>query len=247
MVRLVTWNCSQAFRRKKTQLLEAFDPDILVIQECEYPGEKGEWHEFTDWVWSGDDSSRGIGVFSRNGIQLTTGPDYDNTNATSIAAETDAALDVLGVWTKPDNENKGHRYISQVHTIIESYQDWLGESTIICGDFNWNASFSQSTFKPPLRHGFTDTVQLLKEYGYRSAYHAVMDCEFGDERESTYFARNRSWSGVNEETESLYHTNYVFVPERLVDSVTDVELGEKETWIYGWGGPSDHVPLGVEI
>jgi len=74
-----------------------------------------------------------------------------------------------------------------------------------------------------------------------------MDCEFGDECESTYFARNRSWSGVNEETGSLYHTNYVFVPKRLVDSVTDVELEEKETWIYGWGGPSDHVPLGVEI
>ena len=36
MLKLLTWNCAGAFR-KKTGPLTAFQPDLAVIQECERP------------------------------------------------------------------------------------------------------------------------------------------------------------------------------------------------------------------
>ena len=36
MTTLTTWNCNMAFRKKKDQILR-YDPDVLVVQECENP------------------------------------------------------------------------------------------------------------------------------------------------------------------------------------------------------------------
>jgi hypothetical protein len=33
-LRIISWNCSQAFRKKWTRIAEMF-PDIAIIQECE--------------------------------------------------------------------------------------------------------------------------------------------------------------------------------------------------------------------
>jgi len=35
-MKIITWNCQGAFRRKVGNIL-AFLPDILVFQECEHP------------------------------------------------------------------------------------------------------------------------------------------------------------------------------------------------------------------
>ncbi|WP_277543147.1 hypothetical protein [Haloarcula laminariae] len=59
-MKLVTWNCNQAFRKKQHQLLK-LDPEIIVVLECENPAEQGDWSEFTDWRWTGDNPHKGIG------------------------------------------------------------------------------------------------------------------------------------------------------------------------------------------
>jgi hypothetical protein len=56
-MRLITWNCNQAFRRKQQELLN-LEPDIAVVPECENPAEKGDWSAWTDWRWTGDDQTR---------------------------------------------------------------------------------------------------------------------------------------------------------------------------------------------
>jgi exonuclease III len=67
-VRLVTWNCNGAFRRK-FEKIDALDADILVIQECEDPGQSNQ--SYRDWagtyVWEGINKNKGIGIFPRRG------------------------------------------------------------------------------------------------------------------------------------------------------------------------------------
>ena len=69
-MKIVTWNCNGAFR-KKYHAIENMQADILVIQECEDPA--CSTNKYVDWageyLWKGENKNRGIGIFSRNGLQ----------------------------------------------------------------------------------------------------------------------------------------------------------------------------------
>lgn len=67
-MKIITWNCNGAFR-KKSQLLDIYNPDILIIQECENP--QFSTKEFKNWVgenylWKGNNKNKGLGIFVRN-------------------------------------------------------------------------------------------------------------------------------------------------------------------------------------
>ena len=70
-MRIITWNCNGAFRRKY-EAISALDADILVIQECEDPAYSTK--DYADWagnyVWKGKNNNKGIGIFSRNGDKI---------------------------------------------------------------------------------------------------------------------------------------------------------------------------------
>ena len=66
-MRLITWNCNGAFRRKREQI-DALDADVLVIQECEDPAQSNQ--DYLSWadnyVWTGNGKNKGIGIFPRS-------------------------------------------------------------------------------------------------------------------------------------------------------------------------------------
>ena len=66
-MKFVSWNCNGAFRNK-FQYLEHFDADVVIIQECEDPGQSSEdYRQWAgDYLWTGE-KHRGLGIFSRNG------------------------------------------------------------------------------------------------------------------------------------------------------------------------------------
>ena len=66
MLRVITWNCNMAFR-KKIQLVESLSPDILIVPECEHPEKlKFELRNTPphDFFWHGKNLNKGLGVFS---------------------------------------------------------------------------------------------------------------------------------------------------------------------------------------
>ncbi|ELZ88818.1 hypothetical protein C453_01105 [Haloferax elongans ATCC BAA-1513] len=229
-MKLATWNCNQAFRKKQQQLLK-LEPDLAVVPECENPAKKGNWAEFTDWRWTGDDPHKGLGVFTRNGITISSTTEI--TEADHVLHIETSVVDVLAVWAMNDKDNPRQRYIGQVHTVLENHPELVGADTVVAGDFNWNVIWDESP-KSQLCGDFGDVRGMLNQNGLYSAYHAVCGDEFGEETEATFY--------MHKKEERPYHIDYAFVPQGLMESDVEVTVGEYREWIDA----SDHMPLVVE-
>mgnify|MGYP000618490479 CR=1 FL=1 len=229
MTTLVAWNCNMAFREKKRHVLQ-YDPDILVIPECEDPATKGDWSEFSDWVWVGENENKGLGVFARNGITLELADDETNQSRYVVPVNVDGAADVLAVWAMNDEGNPERRYIGQVYTALQQYRNFVKSDTVVAGDFNWNVVWDDSP-KSPLCGNFSDTVEILRQHGLQSVYHAETDSEFGDEGQPTFF--------MHKKQERPYHTDYVFASDARTASISDFHVGKYDEWVE----LSDHMPI----
>src|SRR5882724_7351912 len=65
-MRVITWNCNMAFRKKAASIL-AYKPDILIVQECEHPDKLVFGPGVptpTDTLWFGVNPHKGLGIFS---------------------------------------------------------------------------------------------------------------------------------------------------------------------------------------
>lgn len=235
MTTLVTWNCNMAFRKKYPEILR-YDPDILVIQECENPDENGEWEEFTDWRWVGTNEHKGLAVFTRDGITLDS-PGVETVGGRfTLPVTTSGGRNLVGVWAMNDETDRDRRYIGQVYTTVREYRDFLdgGGDSILAGDFNWNAVWDDSP-KYPLCGNLADTVELLDECGLQSVYHEQTDCAFGSETDSTFF--------MHKSPEKPHHIDYIFLPESAVSSIQNLTVGAFDEWEEF----SDHVPVVVDV
>ena len=230
-MRLITWNCNQAFRRKQHELLN-LEPDIAVIPECENPEEEGDWSAWTDWRWTGDDPHKGLGVFTRNGVTISDTTEIAEADH-FLHVDTDA-VDVLAVWAMNGSENPRQRYIGQLHTALETHSELVDGETVVSGDFNWNVMWDESP-NSPLCGDFADVRAALNENGLCSAYHAARGDGFGEETEATFH--------MHKKENRPYHIDYAFVPERQIESGVAVTVGRYDDWIDA----SDHMPLLVSI
>lgn len=218
-----------AFRRKKDQILE-HDPDVLVIQECENPDTRGDWPEFSDWRWIGDNPNKGLGVFSRNGLTLDTADVDDHDSEYVLPVSVSGLVDVLGVWAMNDEDEPRKRYIGQVYRALQHCRNFLDSSTIVAGDFNWNRIWDESP-NGPLYGDFSDTVEVLNDAELCSSYHDWTGDDFGSEAEPTFF--------MHKKEERPYHTDYVFIPDAVTESVDGFSVGSYDEWVEA----SDHVPM----
>ena len=110
-MRLVTWNCNGALR-KKLNAADALNADVLIVQECEDPARSTPQyrHWAGDYLWVGENKNKGIGIFPKN---------------KNIVRR----LDWFGSFCIPG-----------LHTTSQFHREQLkSENTIIAGDFNSNA------------------------------------------------------------------------------------------------------------
>lgn len=247
-MRIITWNCNGAFRKKCTEL-DALDADILVIQECEDPSQSTKEYEkwAGDYLWVGESKSRGIGVFAKNGNSITQikwNGIFEisclKSSSASLTWETKSlrlflpfsinnSVQALGVWTK-GSESEAFGYMGQFWKYLQIHRNDLSkENQIILGDFNSNKVWD----KADRWWSHTDVVNELEDIGIKSLYHHKFKENQGSESNPTFFLHRK-------ETKP-YHIDYAFVSEKYLDS--NIMIGERSKWLE----LSDHLPIIVEL
>lgn len=247
-MKIVTWNCSGALR-KKLSSIDSFDADILVIQECEDPGESTQI--FREWagtyLWVGENKNKGIGVFPKRGNHVKR-LDWDgefkiegiSSSSSSLCWSTESLrlflpftvndnIEVLGVWTK-GSDSEAFGYIGQFWKFLQIHkQDLAKGNQIILGDFNSNKIWD----KRDRWWSHTDVVNELKKIGLESLYHAKSGENQGEERSPTFF--------LYRDSSKPYHIDYAFVSRHFLQS--NIKIGEKSDWL----SISDHMPIEIEL
>lgn len=231
-MRVVTWNCNGAFRRKFDRL-EAIDADILVVQECEDPSQSTA--EYRAWagthVWVGYGKNKGIGIFPRRGqkIERLVWPDHGF--ELFLPVRIDGNIDVLGVWTQQATSSK-LSYIGQFWHYLQVHQSSLQPSTIIAGDFNSNAIWD----RPRRSWNHSDCIREMEGLGFRSLYHRLTGEEQGREAQPTFY--------LHRHLAKPYHIDFVFAHLDLLDGNSfGAWVGHADDWL-AW---SDHMPIAVDI
>ncbi len=234
-MRIVTWNCNGAFR-KKFEHLFSFDADILIVQECENPSESKDKH-YSDWavnyLWIGNTKNKGLGIFAKETIKLKK-LEWCNEHMGHVVkhflpCSINDEFNILAVWLHQNN-SPTFGYIGQLWKYLQVNKSVIA-NTIITGDFNSNVRWDE--WDRWWNH--SDVVRELAEIGTISLYHEVTQEQQGKETNPTFYLhRNFSKS---------YHIDYCFAPKIFLNDLTSLEVGSYEEWINF----SDHVPIVINF
>jgi exonuclease III len=235
-MKIITWNCNGAFRKKAAAIL-ALKPDILVIPECEHPDNlifAEDLENPTDYLWFGNNQHKGIGIFSYSDFQFKVLKNYNKDLQLIIPiAVKGGAFDftLFAIWANNPTDNDG-QYVEQIWKALNHYKRSLKKtSTILIGDFNSNAIWDKKR-----RVGNHSTVvKHLAEKGIVSAYHLHHQQIQGKESDPTFY--------LYKHKDKPYHIDFCFVSEDLTKNMESVEIGTHEDWTK----LSDHVPVIVTI
>ncbi len=188
-MRLFTWNCAGAFR-KKTDQLARFNPDLAVIQECERPEKLAFPPDFQPFsmAWFGDpDAAKGVGVFGFSGLQVALASEvYDPTIRYCVPLRVTGARNfhLIAIWAMPQTNPRGSSYVGQVCRAVETYADFIrAQDTLLAGDFNSNRVFDRPN--RPCSHGVV--VDQLAQMGIVSLYHEYFHEPHGQESRPTFY------------------------------------------------------------
>jgi len=238
-MKIISWNCNGAFR-KKFHLLESFNADIIIIQECEDPGQSTkaykEWS--SKFLWIGQNKNKGIGIFAKNNnnIKLLDWSDkntnYKNETLESfLPCKINNEIILLGVWTKKAN-SEVFGYIGQFWKYLQLHKSkFINEKVIMSGDLNSNVKWD----KWDRWWNHTDVVNELEDINIKSLYHLVQDEKQGEETIPTFYLQKK--------LEKPYHIDYTFLSSNLIDKETSLTIEDKNIWLKY----SDHMPIIINL
>jgi exonuclease III len=228
-MKVITWNCNGAFR-KKYHALDALQTDVLVIQECENPAESTQ--QYREWagnyLWTGANKNKGIGIFAKPNIRLTQLDWNDDGLQSFLPCRVNDAFDLVAVWTKQAN-SPNFRYIGQLWKYLNLHGEKLaGRPALVVGDLNSNTCWDE--WDRWWNH--SDVVRMLSELGLYSLYHSYFEEAQGQESRPTLFHMKNK--------DKPYHIDYAFASADLFDPAVDtVAVGVLDTWL----NLSDHMPI----
>lgn len=238
-LKIATWNCKGAYRKKQKYFLEKYEPDIWIIQECEDLDRLQKQKDFQrpdNAIWFGDNPNRGISIFSRAGYDIAINKDHNEAFKYIVPIKISGltSLNLFAIWAMNSaKELRKQRYIGQVFSAFNYYKLDSKKDTLITGDFNWNLNFDSNS------HGligkFKDFLTQMDKVDFQSIYHKVKSEAFGLETKPTLFLQGKN--------EKPYHIDYIFGNNKLIDNTEKVEIGKYDEWI----DYSDHMPLYTEI
>jgi exonuclease III len=226
-MRVITWNCNLKFA-KKYEFLEAYNADLVIIQECERLPE--DYFPNRKFFWTGRIESKGLGILIKD-PSARLHSDFNPNLINFLPIETDA-LRVLGIWAYNHRAVKfGDDVSGNTIDAINYYRQWLQDDSHPClvgGDFNNSVIWD----KPNNENNFANINKKLEEMSLKSSYHSFQEEEFGNEVQPTFFhTKNES---------KKYHIDYLYSKSLKLNTV---EVGEYSDWIQ----LSDHCPVMTEF
>lgn len=235
-MKLITWNCQGAFR-KKADIILAKRPDILVIQECEHPDKlafSSTTQQPSDILWFGTNPHKGLGVFSYSGYKFQLLAEHNPEFKIILPISVSGGLfdfTLFAIWAN-NPLDRVNQYIGQVWKAIHHYDTLLDTGRLILtGDFNSNKIWDRKN-----REGnHSSVVDRLTGKNIYSIYHKHLKQEQGNETQPTfYLQRNKS---------RPYHIDYCFTSSDIYGKLQNLEIGTYDDWI----AHSDHSPLIMEF
>src|ERR1035437_2580171 len=128
-MRIITWNCNMAFR-KKADFILTYKPDILIVQECEHPDKlifNPNISKPNDLLWFGTNQNKGLGIFSyrkfRFKVDESHNPELRMIIPISVTGG-DFDFTLYAIWANNPSDPDGH-YIEQVWKAIHFYDERL--------------------------------------------------------------------------------------------------------------------------
>ncbi|SHJ80998.1 Exonuclease III [Maribacter aquivivus] len=234
-MKILTWNCNGALRRKFEHLLD-YDADINVVQECENPAETTHkaYNQFAqNYLWIGDSKNKGIGVFAKDYIKLErlnwSNNFKDHQVKHFLPCSINGEFDLLAVWNH-SNKSPTFGYIGQLWKYLQINKSHLNECLII-GDFNSNKIWD----KWDRWWNHSNVVEELKEIGIESLYHKSFKEEQGHETQPTFYLQRN--------LQKSYHIDYIFGSQEFVKNIKTIEIGPVSYWLK----ISDHLPIICEF
>lgn len=231
-MKIIHWNCQGGFR-KKFEKIYAYNPDILIISECESPS-KLQFGKLTpkptDYFWYGDNLNKGVCFLFFNNVKFSICRDFNSKYRYIIPLQIfhkTWSFNLFGIWAMGNSLKRSERYIGQVWMAINYYESLLAKPTVLFGDFNSNQIWDRK--KRVGNH--TDVVNKLLDNKIESLYHKQLSVKHGGEPDPTFFLyRNK---------EKSYHLDYCFCSETLLQNGYHLELGNVDEWLK----LSDHLPM----
>lgn len=228
---IVTWNCNGALR-KKFSLLEQFNADIIVIQECEDP-ERSNDKSYKEWannyIWIGENKNKGLGIFCTESLKISNNNWETNNLKYFISANINDEFNIVGLWNHHAN-SPTFGYIGQFWKYLQINKSLMSKALIV-GDFNSNKIWD----KWDRWWNHTDVVRELEEIEIRSLYHEYFNEEQGEEQSPTFYLQKNSLKP--------YHIDYVFATKKTFKSPKAFKIGKKSEWLQ-W---SDHMPILIDF
>ena len=231
-MKIITWNCQGAFRKKAGAIMK-YEPDILIIQECEHPDRLKFGSDIPnpkDLLWFRSSKNKGLGIFSYGGYRFklldTHNPALQIIIPIAVIGD---CLDftLYAVWTNNPSDPEG-KYIEQVWKALHYYDNYLSnKKTMIVGDFNSNTIWD----KKHRAGNHSNVVKRLEEKGIYSSYHIHFNQVQGREEHPTFYWKRHK--------DKPYHIDYCFISMDLVNKLKSVEIGSYDNWIQY----SDHAPV----
>ncbi len=219
--------------RKKADVILTYNPDILIVPECEHPDKlklNTGIPQPTDVLWCGTNQHKGLGIFSYSNYRFKL-LDMHNPELKMIIpiAVTGGQYDftLYAIWANNPGDPDG-QYVEQIWKAIHHYNNHLtGKPSILAGDFNSNTIWDRKH-----RAGnHSNVVKFLAEKEIYSSYHVHHQQEQGKEKNPTYY--------LYRHLDKPYHLDYCFISADLAGKLQSVEIGDYDYWIRY----SDHVPV----
>ncbi len=233
-MKIITWNCNMAFRKKAAFIL-AYKPDLLIVPECEHPAKLKFDPDVpipTDILWFGDNNNKGLGIFSYSGFKFKLLRNHDPELKMIIPVSVtgkECKFTLFAIWANNPTDPDG-QYVEQVWKAIHHYDRKLkSKRTILAGDFNSNTIWDRK-----YRAGnHSNVVKYLEKKGIFSCYHLHHKQIQGKEEDPTFY--------LYKHKDKPYHLDYCFASSDMTENILSVEIGAHEFWTQY----SDHVPVMV--